>query len=195
MVRMVAVSESARGLPVTPGRGEEWTTEMLKLLPDDGLRYEIIDGILIVSPAPRLPHQRTLGRLFRIFEDNCPDDHEVFFAPVDWQPDELTSLQPDLLVIAKDRVGEINIIENPLLVVEVLSPSTSRYDRVLKFSRYAEAGIPQYWIVDPRTPSVEVFDIDEHGKYQLTASAEGDGSVTVAAPLSVTVSPVALVSS
>lgn len=195
MVRMVAVSESARGLPVAPRGGEEWTTELLKLLPDDGLRYEIIDGILIVSPAPRLPHQRTLGRLFRIFEDSCPDDHEVFFAPVDWQPDELTSLQPDLLVIAKDRVGEINIIENPLLVVEVLSPSTSRYDRVLKFSRYAEAGIPQYWIVDPRTPSVEVFDLDADGNYQLTARAEGDESVMVATPLAVTVSPVALVSS
>jgi Uma2 family endonuclease len=66
MVHMVAVSESARGLPVAPRGGEEWTTEMLKLLPDDGLRYELIDGILIVSPAPRLPHQRTLGRLFRI---------------------------------------------------------------------------------------------------------------------------------
>ena len=140
-----------------------------------------------------MPHQRTLGRLFRIFEDNCPDDHEVFFAPVDWQPDELTSLQPDLLVIAKDRVGEINIIENPLLVVEVLSPSTSRYDRVLKFSRYAEAGIPQYWIVDPRTPSVEVFDLDSAGNYRLTGQAQGDGVLTVAGPLSVTVSPTALV--
>ena len=195
MVHMVAVSESARGLPVAPRGGEEWTTEMLKLLPDDGLRYELIDGILIVSPAPRLPHQRTLGRLFRIFADNCPDDHEVFFAPVGWQPDPLTSLQPDLLVIAKDRVGEINIIENPLLVVEVLSPSTSRYDRVLKFSRYAEAGISQYWIVDPPAPSVEVFDLEADGSYQLTARTEGNGSVTVAAPLSVTVSPVALVSS
>jgi Uma2 family endonuclease len=66
---------------------------------------------------------------------------------------------------------------------------------VLKFSRYAEAGIPQYWIVDPRTPSIEVFDLDADGNYQLAARAEGDGSVTVAAPLSVTVSPVALVSS
>jgi Uma2 family endonuclease len=142
-----------------------------------------------------LPHQRTLGRLFRIFADNCPDDHEVFFAPVGWQPDPLTSLQPDLLVIAKDRVGEINIIENPLLVVEVLSPSTSRYDRVLKFSRYAEAGISQCWIVDPRAPSVEVFDLDADNNYLLTARAGGDDAVTIAAPLSVTVSPVALVSS
>ena len=195
MVHMVAVSESARGLRVAPRAGEEWTTEMLKLLPDDGLRYEIIDGILIVSPAPVLRHQRAIRRLCRIFEDNCPDDHEVFFAPLDWQPDGRTSLEPDLLVVEKDRLGEANITENPTIVVEVLSPSTSRYDRVLKFSRYAEAGIPQYWIVDPGTPSVEVYDLDADGNYQLTARAEGDGSVTVAAPLSVTVVPVALVSS
>jgi Uma2 family endonuclease len=80
-------------------------------------------------------------------------------------------------------------------VVEVLSPSTSRYDRVLKSSRYAEAGLPQYWIVDPHQPSIEVYDLDVDGTYQLTARAEGEESVTVAAPLSVTVSPVALVSS
>src|SRR6476469_6567988 len=195
MVHMVAVSESTQGFPVAPRGGEEWTTEMLKLLPSDGLRYELIDGILIVSPAPALRHQRAIRRLCRIFEDNCPDDHEVFFAPLDWQPDGRTSLEPDLLVVAKDRLGEANITENPALVVEVLSPSTSRFDRVLKFSRYAEAGIPQYWIVDPRTPSVEVFGLDADGSYQLTARTEGNGSVTVAAPLAVTVSPVALVTS
>ena len=80
-------------------------------------------------------------------------------------------------------------------MVEVLSPSTSRYDRVLKFSRYAEAGIPQYWMVDPQKPSVEVFDLDGDGNYLPTARAEGDEPVTVAAPLSVTVAPTALVSS
>ena len=193
MVHMVAVSETRRGLPVAPRGGEEWTTEMLKLLPDDGLRYEIIDGILIVSPAPRPGHQRAIRRLCRIFEDNCPDDHEVFFAPLDWQPDGRTSLEPDLLVVAKDRICEVNITENPALVVEVLSPSTSRYDRIMKASRYAEAGIGQYWIVDPRKPSVEVFDLDEDGTYQLTARADGDGAVTITVPLPVTVSPAALV--
>jgi|KBSMisStaDraftv2_1062788.scaffolds.fasta_scaffold465385_2 Uma2 family endonuclease len=196
MVHMVAVSESAaRGLPVAPGAGEEWTVDLLELLPDDGLRYEIIDGVLIVSPSPVPRHQRAIRKLCRIFEDNCPDDHEVFFAPLDWQPDKRTSLEPDLLVVSKERIGEKNITEDPAIVVEVLSPSTSRFDRVLKFSRYAEAGIPQYWIVDPQKPSVEVFDLDADGSYQLTARAEGDGSVTVAAPLSVTVSASALVSS
>ena len=63
----------------------------------------------------------------------------------------------------------------------------------MKASRYAEAGIGQYWIVDPRKPSVEVFDLDEDGTYQLTASADGAGAVTITAPLPVTVSPEALV--
>ena len=101
---------------------------------------------------------------------------------------------PDLLVVARDRIGEKNIQENPAIVVEVLSPSSRRYDRLLKFGRYAEAGIPQYWIVDPDRPSVEVYDLDDQGAYRLTASAEGDAQVEVVAPLNLTVTPSALVS-
>jgi Uma2 family endonuclease len=115
MVHMVAVSESLLGFPVAPRAGEEWTVDMLELLPADGLRYELIDGILIVSPVPVPKHQRAIGRLYRIFGDNCLDDHEVFFAPLDWQPDMRTSLEPDVLVVAKDRIGEKNITENPVI--------------------------------------------------------------------------------
>ena len=106
---MAAPTETTRGLPAAPGAGEEWTVNLLELLPDDGLRYEIIDGMLIVSPSPVPRHQRAIRKLCRILEDNCPDDHEVFFAPLDWQPDRRTSLEPDLLVVAKDRIGEKNI--------------------------------------------------------------------------------------
>jgi hypothetical protein len=62
-----------------------------------------------------------------------PGRSRSVFAPLDWQPDKRTSLEPDLLVVAQDRIGEKNITENPAIVVEVLSPSTSRYDRVLQF--------------------------------------------------------------
>ena len=194
MAGMAAPIEQTRGLPVTPPSGGEWTVELLDQLPDDNLKYEILDGILLVSPSPIPRHQRAIFRLGRILDDACPADLELFIAPLDWRPDERTSLEPDLLVVAKDRIGEKNIQENPAIVVEVLSPSSRRYDRLLKFGRYAEAGIPQYWIVDPDRPSVEVYDLDDQGAYRLTASAEGDAQVEVVAPLNVTVTPSALVS-
>jgi Uma2 family endonuclease len=194
MAGMAAPIEQTRGLPVTPPGGGEWTVDLLDQLPDDNLKYEILDGILLVSPAPIPRHQRAIFRLGRILDDACPADHELFIAPLDWRPDKRTSLEPDLLVVAKDRIGEKDIQENPAIVVEVLSPSSRRYDRLLKFGRYAEAGIPQYWIVDPDRPSVEVYDLDDQGAYRLTASAEGDAQVEVVAPLNVTVTPRALVS-
>ena len=196
MAGMAAPIEQTRGLSVTPPSGGEWTVDLLDQLPDDNLKYEILDGILLVSPAPVPRHQRAIFRLGRILDDACPADLELFIAPLDWRPDQRTSLEPDLLVVAKDRIGEKNIQKDPAVVVEVLSPSSRRYDRLLKFGRYAEAGIPQYWIVDPDRPSVEVYDLigDDQGAYRLTASAGGAAPVTIASPLTVTVIPSALVS-
>ena len=107
-------------------------------------------------------------------------------------------MQPDLLVVAKDSIGEKTITETPVLVVEVLYPSSSRYDRTMKSSRYAEAGIPQYWIVDPlavntKRPSIEVHDLDDAGSYQLAVRSEGDEEISVATPIPVTVAASALV--
>ena len=113
-------------------------------------------------------------------------------APLDWQPDGRTSLEPDLLVVRRDRIGTKNIVEAPTLVVEVVSPNSARIDRMLKLARYAEGGIPQYWIVDPRVPSVEVYDLIDGG-YELTASAQGEEAVAVTAPFVVSVVPAQLV--
>jgi Uma2 family endonuclease len=187
------VDEPVRGLPVAPPGGGEWTVDLLEQLPDDGLRYEILDGILIVSPSPIPIHQRAIGRIFIAFVQACPPDLEAFVSPLDWQPDSRTSLEPDVLVVATDRIGEKNIQQNPTIVVEVLSPSSHRYDRLLKFGRYAEAGIRQYWIIDPQLPSVEVYDLDDQGDYRLAASGSGGESVTVTGPLAVTVRPIDLV--
>lgn len=187
------LDEPARGLPVAPPRGGEWTVDLLEQLPDDGLRYEILDGILIVSPSPIPVHQRAIGRIYRLLDDACPPDHEAFVSPLDWQPDNRTSLEPDVLVVATDRIGTKNIQQNPAIVVEVLSPSSRRYDRLLKFGRYAEAGIGQYWIVDPAKPSIEIYGLDDAGGYRLLTSGEADGEVAVAAPLAVTVRPADLV--
>jgi Uma2 family endonuclease len=170
----------------------EWTVDDLETLPDDGLRYELLDGTLIVSPAPVPRHQRAIVRLVLLLSAACPADHEVFVAPLDWQPDRRTSLEPDLLVVRKDRIGEKNITETPAIVIEVLSPGTARIDKMLKFSRYQEGGIEQYWIVDPRVPSIEVYRLAD-GAYQLLAQGSGTETVPVTGPLTVTVVPQDLV--
>jgi Uma2 family endonuclease len=173
---------------------EGWTVDLLETLPDDGLRYEIIDGTLIVSPSPVPVHQRAIVRLTVLLVAACPADHEVFVAPLDWQPDQRTSLEPDLLVVRKDRIGEKNITQTPTLVVEVLSPGSARIDRMIKFSRYAEGGIGQYWIVDPREPSIQVFTLVD-GAYVLLTQANGEQPCSIDGPVPVTVVPVDLVRS
>lgn len=174
-----------------PEQVDEWTLELLDRLPVDGLRYELLDGTLLVSPAPSIRHQAAVGEMYMLLRAACPADHFVFLAPTDWRPDGRTSLEPDLLVVRRDRVGEKNIVEAPALVVEVLSPSSARIDRTLKHSRYAEGGVGQYWIVDPRVPSVEVYDLVD-GAYRLTASGQADETVFVSAPLTLSVRPTAL---
>jgi Uma2 family endonuclease len=118
----------------------EWTVDDLETLPDDGLRYELLDGTLIVSPAPVPRHQRAIVRLVLLLSAGCPADHEVFVAPLDWQPDRRTSLEPDLLVVRKDRIGERNITETPAIVIEVLSPGTARIDKMLRRAASSSIG-------------------------------------------------------
>jgi Uma2 family endonuclease len=188
MVGMVAEVQQGRW----PEQVGEWSLELLDQLPDDNLRYELLDGTLLVSPAPVVRHQAAVAEMHLLLRAACPADHYVFFAPTDWRPDGRTSLEPDLLVVRRDRIGEQNIVEALALVVEVLSPSSARIDRTLKFSRYAEGGIGQYWIVDPRVPSVEIYDLVD-GEYRLTASGQGDETVAVSAPFALSVVPVAVV--
>lgn len=170
----------------------EWTVDDLLDTPDDGQRYEVLDGLLLVTPAPRPRHQRALLRLATRLQTVCPADHEVFVAPLDWQPDRRTSLQPDILVVRQDQVGERGVGGTPTLVVEILSPSTARIDRTAKLTRYADAGIPQYWIVDTEVPAITVFDLLD-GTYRVTATALGSDDLAVTDPLAVTVSPSSMV--
>ena len=109
-------------------RATEWTVDDLEHLPDDGLQYELLDGILLVTPAPVPAHQAVAGELYVRLRAACPPHLKVFFAPLDWQPDRRTSLQPDLLVIPRDDIGLKNLTRPLALAVEVLSPSTWRKD-------------------------------------------------------------------
>src|SRR4051812_31505951 len=125
---MTAMTIGTPGPMMPPLR--EWTVADLELLPEDGLQYELLDGLLLVSPAPVPIHQRVTRKLLRLLDDACPESMEAFSAPLDWQPDLRTSLQPDLLVVKSSDVGSRNVSAPLILAVEILSPSTRRKDLV-----------------------------------------------------------------
>lgn len=179
-------------MTVMPRESYDWTVDDLDRLPDDGLQYELLDGLLLVTPAPVSDHQRYVRGIFLVLNDACPADrYEVLFAPLDWRPDRRTSLQPDVLVIEPERAGVKNITEPLALAVEVLSPSTRRKDRVLKFSKYQDAGVRSYWIVDPAGPTVTAYDLRD-GSYVEAGTATGDAELRVDLPYPVTIVPARL---
>ncbi|MGI8677867.1 MAG: Uma2 family endonuclease [Jatrophihabitans sp.] len=179
-------------MTVMPRESRDWTVDDLDELPDDGLQYELLDGLLLVTPAPIPDHQRFARGIFRLLDAGCPADRfEVFFAPLDWRPDPWTSLQPDVLVAARDRIGPKNITEPLALAVEVLSPSTRRKDMVLKRSKYQDAGVMSYWIVDPDGPAVTAYDL-RNGKYVEVGAAIGDETIEVELPFPIRITPSAL---
>ncbi len=180
-------------MTVMPHAVERWTVADLEKTPADGLRYELIDGILHVSPAPRPVHQDALLELAVMLRAAVPKPMKVYVAPLDWQPDNVTSLQPDLLVVRRADVLERNVVAPLVLAVEVLSRSTRRYDEVLKASVYAEHEVASYWLVDPDVPSIVAYDLKDD-RYVEVGRASGDESVTLTTPFEVTVTPNSLVS-
>jgi Uma2 family endonuclease len=143
-------------------------------LPGDGKRYEIIDGILYVTPAPSPAHQRAVAKLYGILERYFETRRlgEVFVSPIDLILAFHDVVQPDLVVVADPgQVSNRGIEGTPLLAVEVLSPSTLSQDRHVKAQRYAAVGIPHYWLVDPDARRMECYRL-EAGAYRLVIEAE-----------------------
>lgn len=142
-----------------PMRATEWTLEMLHALPDDGNRYELVDGELLVSPSPALPHQRVVAELLLLLAPWARARRlEVFIAPSAITFTPRRELQPDLFVVpyrGGKRVQDVGELVHLILAIEVLSPSTARHDRVTKRRVYAEQGVAEYWIVDPDARTVE----------------------------------------
>lgn len=167
-------------------RDHVWTVDDLEALPDDGLRYELVDGTLLVSAAPSKLHQRAVGNLHVLLRAACPPELEVFLAPTDYQPTATRSFQPDLLVVSRQDPGDAAVTTPLVLAVEVLSPSSRSIDRVLKRELYEQAGVEQYWLVDPDEPSVTVWTRTGSG-FGEPRRAVGDEVLELAAPLCTTV--------
>lgn len=174
-------------MPVLP-RDHAWTVADLADLPDDGLRYELVDGTLLVSPAPSKLHQRAVGNLYVLLRGACPAELEVFLAPTDYQPTVTRSLQPDLLVVGRDDPGDAAVTTPLVLAVEVLSPSSRSVDRVLKRSLYEQSGVAHYWVVDPQEPSITSWSLHE-GSYGEPEVVTGGQRLLGRLPFRVEVAP------
>jgi Uma2 family endonuclease len=160
-------------------------------MPDDGHRYELIDGVLVVSPGPVLPHQDVVGNLHLLLRAGCPSDLKVVLAPFAVVLAEDTELQPDLLVAPRSQFTRPELPGAPLLAVEVLSSSTRRFDLLVKRDRLQQAGCCSYWVVDPDGPSVLVLELRD-GVYAEVAHVHGSDAVMAAAPFDVRLCPAEL---
>ncbi len=158
-----------------------WTYAQYATLPDDGHRYEIVDGVLYMSPAPSSWHQKAVVRFnhYLFVHVTSTGVGEVFISPIDVELAPNNVVQPDVLVILQehlDRVKDSRIIGNPDLVVEVASPSTAIFDRREKCDLYARAGVPEYWIADPAARTVEMLVLHE-GIYHSLGYFEGSDTL------------------
>lgn len=171
MLEKTAEQAATPTRPKFPRQGE-WTYEDWLKFPDDGWKYEIIDGVLYMTPPPAINHQRSSSQLFVAMFKHIADYKlgEVLPAPCGVRlPNQPVPVEPDIIFVKKDRLDIIgaNYVEGaPDLLVEILSPSNANYDRETKFELYEKAGVSEYWLVDYQAKTVEVFTLVE-GDYTL----------------------------
>jgi Uma2 family endonuclease len=149
-------------------------------------RLELIEGELFVTPAPSLGHQDVSANCYSWLRRDIvlPGRGRVYYAPVDVRLAENTIVQPDLVVVLSDRIELLTpprIEGAPSLVIEIVSPSTTTYDRVTKRGVYARNGVPEYWLVDFEAWTVTVFSDPRDGRYQLE-TGYGDTVVSATIP-------------
>ncbi len=176
-----------------PRPGQLFTVDELDRMPDDGRRYELLDGVLIVSPRPRVLHQEVAFELAVQLNSACPPELRVIPEPA-VQLTRLTEFDPDIVVIRQEHVLDAKLVEPPLLIVEVRSPSTALIDLNRKKAAYQEFGVPSYWIVDPDPdrPQLTVFELGPAG-YALASRVAGADSFLAKQPFDVEVVPARLV--
>lgn len=158
------------------------TYEDYCLLPNDGKRYEIIDGELYVTPSPRRSHQRVVTNLVYYLLEFVKTHAlgEVYVAPFDVVFSRYDVVEPDILYVSSARrsvITEKNVQGAPDLAVEVLSESTADIDRTMKLKLYARFGVQEYWIIDPEECSAKVYRRSQEG-LELAATLQANDSLT-----------------
>ena len=150
-------------------------------LPDDGNRYEIINGELIMVPAPYTIHQEVSGNLefqLRLYIEK-EKVGKIYDAPVDVILSETNVVQPDISFISNERsaiITEKNISGAPDVVIEIISPSSAYYDLIEKKELYEKYGVKEYWLVDPKKHWIEVH-VNTDSKFQLHQRCDKEGTI------------------
>jgi Uma2 family endonuclease len=187
MAVMAATTDQHGIVPDRP-----FTVYDLAEMPDDGRRYELLDGMLLVSPAPGLKHQEVILCLGVLLKGSCPAALQVILAPFAVRPCVTTELQPDVLVARKQDLTEKHLPAAPLLAVEVLSSSSVLYDTASKKAAYERFGVRSYWVIDPPVPQLTAFELDTAGQYQQVARVRGSEVFDAERPFPVRVVPAEL---
>ena len=152
-----------------PAQGR-WTYEAYAALPDDGRRYEVIDGILYLMPGPSPRHQGVSTRFttYLAIHVEMAGLGRVFAAPLDVLLPHAQPVQPDIIVVLNHKlhlISERGIEGPPDLVVEIASPGTRTHDRGTKLAAYARGGVPEYWLAEPADQTIEVLALED-GAYR-----------------------------
>lgn len=171
---------------IQPGRA--FTAADLARMPADGHRYELIDGALVVTPGPSQDHQGAVVNLIGQLLPLCPPSLRLLVAPFDVVLAEDTVLQPDVLVAERENLTQRNLVGPPVVAVEVGSRATRHLDLAYKRSRYEAAGCPSYWVIDPTSPSVVVWELSD-GEYVEVGRASGPAELHLTRPFPVTLVP------
>ena len=175
------------------GQDRTLTVEDMENMPDDEFRYELDDGVLIVSPAPSTLHQLAVTRLAVILSAACPAEL-VVLAGVGISISKFQHRVPDVAVVRANSLETVFQEMPPALVVEVASARTWLYDRNRKKDVYQSFSIPAYWIVEPDRdrPELTVFELRQ-GSYKQTAHVTSDEEYRAVLPFPVTIAPAQLV--
>ena len=176
----------------TLSRGNELTRDDLDAMPEDGRRYELIDGIIVVSASPSMRHQDIVKGMYLLLHAACPREFKIMFAPYDVVLTDRRVFEPDLLVGRRSDFTDKELPGPPLLAVEVLSRSTRWLDLGVKKERLEEAGCASYWVIDPGggpvEPSLTAWELQD-GTYDEVAHISGDEAWTAARPFPVAIVP------